>query len=100
MAERFVRSILKWKCSYPKSEFNDVAEVIVRRLVDILEYSPPQDEDRKSQQVRYLADVIACWITGVLTEVAQYQEEKLMEQCKKKEEEMKIDEEEEEEEEE
>ncbi|KOX77798.1 hypothetical protein WN51_10588 [Melipona quadrifasciata] len=97
MAERFVRSILKWKCSYPKSEFNDVTEVIVRRLIDILEYSPLQDEDRKSQQVRHLADVIACWITGVLTEVAQYQEEKLMEQCKKKEEEMKIDEEEEEE---
>ncbi|CAL7945427.1 unnamed protein product [Xylocopa violacea] len=100
MAERFVRSILKWKCSLPKSEFNDVAEVIVKRLIDVLEYAPPQNEDRKSQQIRYLADVIACWITGVLSEVAQYQEEKLKERCRKKEEEMKADEEEDEEEEE
>ncbi|XP_033200131.2 uncharacterized protein LOC117162367 [Bombus vancouverensis nearcticus] len=98
MAERFVRSILKSKCSYPKSELNDVVEVIIGRLTDVLEYSPPQDEDRKSQQVRYLADVIACWITGVLSEVAQYQEDKLVERCRRKEEEMRIDEEEEEEE--
>ncbi|XP_076766963.1 uncharacterized protein LOC143433508 [Xylocopa sonorina] len=98
MAERFVRSILKWKCSLPKSEFTDVAEVIVKRLIDVLEYTPPQNEDRKSQQIHYLADVIACWITGVLSEVAQYQEEKLKERCRKKEEEMKADEEEEEDE--
>ncbi|XP_031367031.1 trichohyalin-like [Apis dorsata] len=99
IAERFVRSILKWKCPFPKSEIKDIAEVIVRRLINVLEYSQPKDEDRKSQQVRYLADVLACWVTGVLFEVAQYQEEKLLERCKKKEEEMRIDEEEEEEEE-
>lgn len=73
--------------------------MIVRRLINVLEYSQPKDEDRKSQQVRYLADVLACWVTGVLFEVAQYQEEKLLERCKKREEEMRIDEEEEEEEE-
>ncbi|XP_026297335.1 probable serine/threonine-protein kinase kinX [Apis mellifera] len=99
IAERFVRSILKWKCPFPKSEIKDIAEVIVRRLINVLEYSQPKDEDRKSQQVRYLADVLACWVTGVLFEVAQYQEEKLLERCRKKEEEMRIDEEEEEEEE-
>ncbi|KOC59970.1 Estradiol 17-beta-dehydrogenase 12 [Habropoda laboriosa] len=104
MAERFVRSILQWKCSLGKSELNDVAQVIVKRLADVLEYSPLGTEDRKSQQIRYLADLISCWVTQVLSEVGQSQEEKLMERCRKKEEEMRADleaaEEEEEEEEE
>ncbi|XP_076230740.1 uncharacterized protein LOC143176947 [Calliopsis andreniformis] len=98
IAERFVKSILKWKCPIPKSEFSDVSEVIIRRLIDILEYTRPHNEDRKSQQLRFLADVIACWVSGVLSEVAQDQEKKLEERCKKKEAEMKAEEEEEEDE--
>lgn len=94
IAERFVRSILKWKCPIPKAEFNDISKVIIRRLIDTLEYTPPQDEDRKSQQLRFLADAIACWVTGVLSEVAENQEKKLIERCRKKEEEMRRDEDE------
>ncbi|XP_034192088.2 uncharacterized protein LOC117609618 isoform X1 [Osmia lignaria lignaria] len=94
IAERFVRSILKWKCPIPKAEFNDISKVIIQRLIDTLEYTPPQDEDRKSQQLRFLADAIACWVTGVLSEVAENQEKKLIERCRKKEEEMKGDEDE------
>ncbi|CAK9810929.1 hypothetical protein ANTQUA_LOCUS6690 [Anthophora quadrimaculata] len=91
MAERFVRSILQWKCSVPKAELNDVAEVVVKRLADVLEYSPMGNEDRKSQQIRYLAEVISCWVLGVVSEVAESQEEKLLERCRKKEEEIKAD---------
>ncbi|XP_017884410.1 uncharacterized abhydrolase domain-containing protein DDB_G0269086-like [Ceratina calcarata] len=94
MAERFVRSILKWRGSLPKEEISDVTEVIVKRLTQVLEYTPTQSEDRKSQQMRFLADVIASWVTGVVSEVAEYQEEKMRERCKKKEEELREAEEE------
>lgn len=46
IAERFVKSILKWKCPIPKLEFNDLSKVLVKRLIDVLEYTPIQDEDR------------------------------------------------------
>nr|XP_031840215.1 uncharacterized protein LOC116430354 [Nomia melanderi] len=85
IAERFVKSILKWKCPIPKAEFNDISKVIVERLVHVLDCTCPQNEDRKSQQLRFLADTIACWISGVLSDVAKHQEKNLEEICKKKE---------------
>ncbi|XP_046422384.1 axoneme-associated protein mst101(2)-like [Neodiprion fabricii] len=88
MAERFVRSILKWKCPIPVEEFEDIASVILRRLSFVLEYTPQgQQEDLKSQQMRFLADIIACWISGVLFEVAEEHSKELEEEKARAEEE-------------
>ncbi|XP_046742056.1 trichohyalin-like [Diprion similis] len=88
MAERFVRSILKWKCPIPVEEFEDIASVILRRLSFVLEYTPQgEQEDLKSQQMRFLADIIACWISGVLFEVAEEHRKELEEEKARAEEE-------------
>lgn len=81
MAERFVKSILDWKCPIPKEEYRDIADVILRRLGFIIEYTPIDNGDRKSQQMRFLADVISCWISGVLLEVAEAHKKELEEEC-------------------
>ncbi|KAK2588824.1 hypothetical protein KPH14_001696 [Odynerus spinipes] len=98
MAERFVKSILDWKCPIPKNEYQDIARVIIRRLSYVLEYTPLDESDRKSQQMRFLADVIACWISGVLFEVAEDQKAEMEEVCERKRKEAEEEEEEEEEE--
>ncbi|XP_043497160.1 glutamic acid-rich protein-like [Polistes fuscatus] len=103
MAERFVKSILDWRCPIPKEEYEDIANVIIKRLSYALEYTPLDESDRKSQQMRFLSDVVACWISGVLFEVAEDRKMELEQLCEKKrkeEEEEEEDEEEEEEEEE
>ncbi|XP_024946283.1 golgin subfamily A member 6-like protein 6 [Cephus cinctus] len=99
MAERFVKSILEWKCAIPKEEFKDIADVILRRLSYTLNYTPVQEEDRKSQQMRLLADMVASWISGVLFEVAEVHKKELEEECerRRREKEMETDESEEEE---
>lgn len=80
MAERFVKSILEWKCPIPVEEFQDIATVILRRLSFVLEYTPlGEQEDLKSQQMRLLADIVACWISGVLFEVAEDHKKELEE---------------------
>ncbi|XP_012281039.1 uncharacterized abhydrolase domain-containing protein DDB_G0269086 isoform X2 [Orussus abietinus] len=84
MAERFVKSILEWKCPIPKEEFSDIAEVILKRLSCILKYTPVGDEDRKSQQMRFLSDLIARWISGVLFEVAEAHRSEIEEECKRR----------------
>ncbi|XP_011500128.1 PREDICTED: uncharacterized protein LOC105363995 [Ceratosolen solmsi marchali] len=71
MAQRFVRSILNWKCLYPRDDYRDIAEVILERLSKQLEYIPIGNEDRKSEQMRLLADIFACWISEILTKVAE-----------------------------
>ncbi|XP_066584097.1 uncharacterized protein [Prorops nasuta] len=88
MAERFVQSILEWKCPIPREEFQDISEVILRRLTYLLEYVPMGEEDRKSQQMRFLADLVACWISGVLFEVADSHKREIQEECDKKKREM------------
>ncbi|XP_033225942.1 calponin homology domain-containing protein DDB_G0272472-like [Belonocnema kinseyi] len=102
IAERFVKSILDWKCPIPREEYRDIADVILRRLSLIIEYTPIDHGDRKSQQMRFLADVISCWISGVLLEVAEDHKKELEEECvrRKQAEEEETEEEEEEEEEE
>lgn len=84
MAESFVKSILDWKCQIPRDEFKDIADVMLKRLASILEYSPSNGEDRKSQQMRFLADVIASWIVGVLFEVAEAKKTELEEECERR----------------
>ena len=84
MAERFVKSILDWKCPIPTNEYRDIAKVILRRLSFLLEYTPTDNGDRKSQQMHVLADVIACWISGVILEVAEEHKKELEEECQKR----------------
>ncbi|KAI4491388.1 hypothetical protein M0804_002780 [Polistes exclamans] len=84
MAERFVKSILDWRCPIPKEEYEDIANVIIKRLSYALEYTPLDESDRKSQQMRFLADVVACWISGVLFEVAEDRKKELEQVCEKK----------------
>lgn len=88
MALRFVRAILNWKCCIPHEQYKDIAAVILRRLAKVLCYEPIGNEDKKSQQMRLLADLIACWISDVLMEVAEKNKDALMEECMRKREEM------------
>ena len=84
MAESFVKSILDWKCPIPKEEFKDIADVILKRLGYILDYSPVGGEDRRSQQMRFLADIVGSWIAGVLFEVAETRKAELEEECERR----------------
>lgn len=84
MAESFVKSILDWECPIPREEFKDIADVILKRLGFLLEYEPVNGEDRKSQQMRFLADVIGSWISGVLFEVAEVRKTELEEECERR----------------
>ncbi|XP_023246504.1 LOW QUALITY PROTEIN: uncharacterized protein LOC106645966 [Copidosoma floridanum] len=81
MAVRFVRSILVWRCCRPASEYRDIAEVVLRRLSQLLEYEPRGVEDRKSRQMRLLADLFACWIAGLLIELAEMRKGELEAEC-------------------
>jgi hypothetical protein len=82
MAQRFVRSILNWNCSCPRDDYRDIAEVILERLSKQLEYEPIGNEDRKSEQMRVLADVFACWISGILFKVAEKYSDDLDQEAK------------------
>ncbi|KAJ8668937.1 hypothetical protein QAD02_000196 [Eretmocerus hayati] len=71
MAVKFVRSILNWRCSVSKNDYRDIAEVILERLSEQLGYKPLDAYDRRSQQMRVLSDVLACWISGILMQLAE-----------------------------
>ncbi|XP_043277788.1 uncharacterized protein [Venturia canescens] len=84
MAESFVKSMLEWECPIPREEFKDIAGVIMKRLGYLLEYESINGEDRKSQQMRFLADVIGSWVSGVLFEVAETRKAELEEECERR----------------
>ncbi|XP_058809237.1 uncharacterized protein LOC131674528 [Phymastichus coffea] len=85
IAQCFVRSILCRTCAHPQEEYRDIAEVILRRLSEVLQYEPLGTEDRKSQQMRLLASVFACWIIEILVELADKNREALEAECLKRE---------------
>ena len=84
MAQRFVRSIFSWSCSIPRSDYSDIFDVVLDRLSQTLEYTPIGNEDRKSQQMRLLADAFSCWISGVLMQVAEKHKAELEEECERR----------------
>lgn len=84
MAMEFVKSILQWKSEIPKEEFQDISDIIVKRLENILEYQVVDSGDRMTQQMKFLSDIVASWIAGVLFEVAELQKEELEKECDEK----------------
>ncbi|XP_015125907.1 FK506-binding protein 5 [Diachasma alloeum] len=84
MAEAFVKSLLQWKCTLPKAEFKDIADIIIKRLSTTLEYTPVDNADRTTQQMKFLADIIAAWIAGILFEVAESHKEDLEKECEER----------------
>lgn len=82
MALRFVKALLAWKCCIPREDYKDIAEVILERLAKIMCYEPIGDEDRKSQQMRLLADVVSCWMADILMAVADKKKDELLQECK------------------
>ncbi|KAK0091008.1 hypothetical protein PV326_003875 [Microctonus aethiopoides] len=84
MAESFVKSILQWKCTIPKEDFQDIAEVVFGRLKQLFNRNAVDNDERGSQQMRLLADIIAAWIAGILFEVAQSKEDELKKECEER----------------
>lgn len=84
MAESFVKSILQWECTIPKEDFQDIAEVVFGRLKQLFNRNTVDNDERGSQQMRLLADIIAAWIAGILFEVAQSKEDELKKRVRRK----------------
>ncbi|XP_051161204.1 glutamic acid-rich protein-like [Leptopilina boulardi] len=88
MAEKFVKSILDWQSPMAKEEYQDIGEIILRRLSRILDYTPTNGNgDRRSQQMHFLADIISSWILGVNSEVAEAHRESEEERARRQREE-------------
>lgn len=72
MAEHFVKSILGHRCEMRKKEIREIAKVILKRLTSLDRYTTDvQNGDRATQQLRFLADIVACWIAEILIEVGE-----------------------------
>ncbi|CAL1683156.1 unnamed protein product [Lasius platythorax] len=86
MAEHFVKSILGHQhCETRKKDIREITAVILRRLTSLDGYTTDaQNGDRATQQLRFLADIVACWIAEILIEVAEVHKETLEEYCKKR----------------
>lgn len=84
MAKHFVKSILEYQCCTPKKDIREIADVIIRRLMSYEAYADARNDDRAQQQLRLLADVVACWIAEILVEVASTRKHILEEYCKKR----------------
>lgn len=85
MAEHFVKSILGHQCETQKKDIREIAVVIFRRLTSLDRYmTDVQNGDRATQQLRFLADIVACWIAEIIIEVAEIHKETLEEYCKKR----------------
>lgn len=84
LAKRLVRCILEYNCLTDRKDIRDIAEVILKRLTLPDERIDAQNGDRTTQQLRLLADVVACWIADVLVEVAKTREEALKKYCEKR----------------
>lgn len=84
IAECFVKSILGYQCQSQKKDIRDIAQVILKRLTSLDNYVDARSDDRTTQQLHLLADVVACWIAEVLIEVADTRKEALKEYCEKR----------------
>lgn len=61
----------------PRSDYEDISVVVFKRLCYTLDYTPREDEDRKTQQIRFLADIVSCWIAGIICEASVGKQEQL-----------------------
>lgn len=84
LAERLVRNILEYNCVADREDIQDIAEVILKRLTLADEPTAAENGDRATRQSRLLANVVACWISDVLVEVAKAREEALKKYCEKR----------------
>ncbi|CAG5099779.1 Protein of unknown function [Cotesia congregata] len=87
LAEALVRSILTWECPLPREEFKDIAEVILNRLTGVIingSHSALDEDEKVYQQMRIISDIVACWVAGILIEVAQNNEQLLREECEER----------------
>ncbi|RLU14894.1 hypothetical protein DMN91_012781 [Ooceraea biroi] len=84
IAECFVRSILGYQCQSQKKDVREIAQVILKRLTSLDGYTDTRSDDRATQQLRLLADIVACWIAEVLMEVAETRKEALEEYREKR----------------
>lgn len=85
MAEHFVKSILGHQCQTQKKDIRKIAAVIFRHLTSLNRYiTNVQNDDRATQQLRFLADIVACWIAEILIEVAETHKETLEEYFEKR----------------
>lgn len=84
MAECFVKSILGYQCQSQKKDICEIAEVVLKRLMSVDGYTAVQNDIRAMQQLRLLADMVACWIAELLMEVAETRKEALKEYCEKR----------------
>lgn len=84
MAECFVKSILGYQCQSQKKDICEIAEVVLKRLMSVDGYTAVQNDNRAMQQLRLLADMVACWIAELLMEVAETRKEALEEYCEKR----------------
>ncbi|XP_025267276.1 uncharacterized protein LOC112638909 [Camponotus floridanus] len=85
IAEHFIKSILGHQCQTPKKDICKIATVIFRHLTSLNRYiTNVQNGDRTTQQLRFLADIVACWIAEILIEVAEIHKETLEEYFNKR----------------
>jgi len=86
IAECFVKSILGYQCQSQRKDIQDIAQVVLKRLtiIDNTDIIKTQNDDRIAQQMRLLADTVACWIAEILVEVAETRKEDLKEYCEKR----------------
>lgn len=85
IAEHFIKSILGHQCQTPKKDICKIATVIFRHLTSLNRYiTNVQNGDRTTQQLRFLADIVACWIAEILIEVAEIHTETLEEYFNKR----------------
>lgn len=84
MAECFVKSILGYQCQSQKKDICEIAEVVLKRLMSVDGYTAVQNDSRAMQQLRLLADMVACWIAELLMEVAETRKEAIEEYCEKR----------------
>lgn len=85
MAEHFVKSILGHQCQTQKKDIRKIAAVIFRHLTSLNRcITNIQNDDRATQQLRFLADIVACWIAEILIEVAETHKETLEEYFEKR----------------
>ncbi|XP_011137770.1 uncharacterized protein LOC105182208 isoform X2 [Harpegnathos saltator] len=86
LAVNFVKSILERQCQTHRKDLREIARVILKRLMSINEYTNTRNnDDRTTQQLHLLAEIIACWIAEVLVEVAEADKETLEKYYKKRE---------------
>lgn len=92
-----MKSILERQCQTRRKDVREIARVILKRLTSINKYTDTQNgDDRATQQLHLLAEIIACWIADILVEVAEVHKETLEEYCeKRKMKEMEVDDDEE-----